>query len=67
MIISVSPSFSIQYSMLDVRVSRRRTALSLNIQTVRFKMNLILPERVRPRSEIAARTRIADYKASATR
>ena len=53
--------------MLDVRVSRRHTALSLNIQTVRFKMNLILPARVRPRAEIAARTRIADYKASAAR
>ena len=58
---------NIERWMFDVRVSRRHTALSLNIQTVRFKMNLILPERVRPRSEIAARTRIADYKASATR
>jgi hypothetical protein len=28
---------SIHYSMLDVRVSRRHTALSLSIQTVRFK------------------------------
>ena len=27
----------IRHSMLDVRVSRRHTALSLNIQTVRFK------------------------------
>ena len=31
------------------------------------QMNLILPARVRPRAEIAARTRIAGYEASAVR
>ncbi|CAB1067760.1 hypothetical protein D1AOALGA4SA_135, partial [Olavius algarvensis Delta 1 endosymbiont] len=29
--------FDVGRSMFDVRVSRRHTALSLNIQTVRFK------------------------------
>jgi hypothetical protein len=51
--------FNVGRSMFDVRVSRRHTALSLYFTNGAVQMNLILPVRVRPRAEIAARTRIA--------
>ena len=54
-------------SMFDVRVSRRHTALSLCFTNGAVQMNQILHVRVRPRAEIAARTRIAGYEASAAR
>ena len=61
------PYFDIHYSLFDIRVSRRHTALSLCFTNGAVQMNLILPVRVRPRAEIAARTRIARYEASAAR
>ena len=57
--------FDIRHSLFDVRVSRRHTALSLCFTNGAVQMNQILPVRVRPRTEIAARTRIAGYEASA--
>ena len=53
--------------MLGVRVSRRHTALSLCLTNGAVQMNQILPVRVRSRTEIAARTRIAGYEAGAAR